>query len=201
MKKLICTTLIGLTSILSADLATDVALDLNTHAITSVVSDVKMPVSAQEKPINKSGFFYVRFAAAQSDFSQIDSLLPGLGIGYRRLAGDGAADISFSGIGRNERKNGRLFWTAPKASYIHYLKPDQKQSAYVGGGLAWGGLDNGRSQHFVGIIPSLTAGYEFVRKNTILSFAELNVSQPAMAVYKKGAYPGPVAECTVGIGF
>lgn len=128
------------------------------------------------------------------------SLVPGLGIGYRRSSGQGAADVSISGIGIAEKKKGRFFWSAPKTSYIHYLQPDQKKSLYVGGGLAWGGVLS-HGQEFIGIIPSLTGGYEFVRKTNILGFTEINISQPALAVYKKGAFPNPVAECTVGIGF
>ena len=163
--------------------------------------ELKMPPqmpSIEQKA--KTGFFYVRFAACEKDMIRADALLPGLGIGYRRLAGNGAADISVSGIGIAEKKNGRIFWTAPKTSYIHYLQPDQKQSYYLGGGLAWGGLES-KGQSFIGIIPSFTGGYEFVRKSSVLGFAELNVSQPALAVYKRGAFPGVIAECTVGIGF
>lgn len=132
----------------------------------------------------------------------MNSILPGLGIGYRRLAGDGAADISISGIGVAEKKNGKIFWTAPRASYLYYLQPDQIKSFYVGGGLAWGGLESGQHQSdFVGIIPSITGGYEFVRKSTVLSFAEFSISQPALAVHKKGDFPLPIAELTIGIGF
>lgn len=153
-----------------------------------------------DKPVEKQGFVYVRFAAAESDLAHASSILPGLGIGYRRLAGSGAADISVSGIGHAERKSGRLFWTAPKASYIHYLQPDAKRSAYAGAGLAWGGLDS-HKRHFAGIIPSATAGYEFVHKSTFLGFAEFTISQPAISVYREGSFPGPVAEFSTGIGF
>lgn len=202
MKKLISAILIGFVSVISADLPTNVAIDIASRAITGTVSGLETPTRPlfEDGPITKPAFFYVHFAAAESDVTQMHSLLPGLGIGYRRLAGDGAADISISGIGYAEKKNSRIFWTFPKTSYIHYLQPDQKQSYYLGGGLAWGGLDS-KSQNFVGIIPSITGGYEFVRKSTVLGFTEFNISQPALAVYRNGAFPGPIAECTVGIGF
>src|SRR3989344_3263399 len=150
----------------------------------------------QETLVSKQGFFYVRFATAEGDLTRIGSILPGLGIGYRRLAGNGAADISISGIGRHERKKGEIFWTAPKASYIHYLQPDSQRSAYVGGGLAWGGIDT-KDHHFIGLIPTGTVGYEFAHQSAILGFAELNLSQPAVAVYRKGVFPGPIAEASV----
>lgn len=205
MKTIIGLILIGMTSAISADLSTTVKETRVDTASNAIIPEMK-PLSFEEKPIAKPAFFYIRFAAAESDITQINSLAPGLGIGYRRLAGDGAADISVSGIGYAEKKSGRIFWTAPKASYIHYFQPDKKESFYLGGGLAWGGLESkkesGFKKHdFIGLIPSATAGYEFVRKSTVLGFTELNISQPTLAVSNKGIFPGPIIECTLGIGF
>lgn len=206
MKKIISAFLIGFVSAVSADLPTNTVVDIASssaidNTISGTVSDLKMPTKSfsKEEP-TKPAFFYVQFAAAETDITRMHSVLPGLGIGYRRLAGDGAADISVRGIGNAEKKNGRVFWTFPKTSYIHYLQPDEKQSFYIGGGLAWGGLSS-KYQNFIGIVPSVTGGYEFVRKSTVLGFTELNISQPAIAVYRNGAFSGPIAECTVGIGF
>ncbi len=153
-----------------------------------------------EKQI-KQGFFYVRFAAAENNCTQPSSVLPGLGIGYRRLAGHGAADISISGIGRAEHRADRIFWTAPKASYVHYFQPAAKKSIYAGGGLAWGGTSHSNKGNFVGLMPSLTAGYEFAHNCPFLGFAECTVTQPAISVVKRGVFPGPVAEFAIGIGF
>lgn len=157
------------------------------------------PLSEETKSL-KQGFFYVRFTAANKDLSYDYNVVPGLGVGYRRLAGNGAADISFNGIGRAERRSGQLFWTAPKASYIHYLQPNAKKTAYLGGGLAWGGVDK-KEHHFIGIIPNILLGYEFMHKEDCLGFTELNISQPAVSVYHTGAFPGPIAEISAGIGF
>ena len=207
MKKLISTILIGLTSVVSADLITvipDVAVDVVSHtiggAVSGVVSELKVPAIPSEAPVAKPAFFYVRFAATEPDVIHMNAILPGLGIGYRRLAGNGAADISISGIGYAEGKNSKFLWAVPNTSYIHYLKPNEKQSLYLGGGLAWGGV-NSEHQRFIGIIPSVIAGYEFARKSTILSFTEVSIKQPAIAVFTQGPFPGPVIECTVGIGF
>lgn len=199
--------LVGMFSAVSADLVSDALVDkASSGVIREVISDaafdIKTPTKlfSEEMQVSKPAFFYVRFAAAESDVARMGSVLPGLGFGYRRLAGSGAADISIGGIGYKEAKNGKIFWTLPKASYLHYLQPDQKQSFYIGGGLAWGGLILNKDR-FVGLIPSFTSGYEFVRKSSVLGFAELNISQPMLAVYKKGSFPGPVAELTFGIGF
>jgi hypothetical protein len=169
---------------------------------TTTASILEVPLSSLPQEIlpSKQGFYYVRFAAAESDFAHAGSVLPGLGIGYRRFTGSGAADISISGIGHAERKGGRILWTAPKASFIHYFQPDAKKSAYVGGGLAWGGIDS-RKQRYIGLIPSVVAGYEFIRKSVVLSFLELTLSQPALSVYRTEEFPGPIVEFSTGIGF
>lgn len=158
------------------------------------------PIPLEKVLPAKQGFFYVRFAAAERDLAHVDSILPGLGVGYRRLTGRGAGDISIGGIGRHERRSGQIFWTAPKASYIHYFQSEAKTSAYAGGGMAWGGVES-KGNHFIGIIPSATIGYEFSRKSSILGFADLTISQPAISVYHRGAFPGPIAEFSTGIGF
>lgn len=169
-------------------------------------SSIQMPPYRQgwqfteEVPVVKRGFYYVRFTAVESDLVSPESILPGLGIGYRRLAGNGAADISLSGIGHAARKGNSYLWTAPKGSYIHYLKPDGKQSAYVGGGLAWGGVDV-PERDFIGLIPSAIFGYEFAHQSPVLGFAELTISQPAIALSQHGAFPGPILEVSTGIGF
>lgn len=207
MKKTIAIILLGLSSVVSADLVQDAVVDTaSTIVVGKAISEATSSPESQIKPhfekaeASKPAFFYVRFTAAESDVARMGSVLPGFGVGYRRLAGNGAADISISGIGAQEKKNAQLYWTFPKASYLHYFRPDQKESFYVGGGLAWGGLETPNNR-FVGIVPSFTGGYEFVRKSTVLGFTELNISQPALPVYSKGDFPGPIAEVTVGIGF
>jgi hypothetical protein len=207
MKKLAGILFTGLCAVLSADLpVNDVAREIASTAVNGAVSDATPSIQAPARPsvedvsMARSGFFYVQFAVAENDLAHMQSVLPGFGLGYRRLAGNGAADISITGIGRREKRGSRLFWTSPKASYIHYLQPDHKQSFYLGGGLAWGGLKS-KSESFVGIIPSLRGGYEFSRKSAFLGFTELNVNQPAIAVYRSGPFPTPIVEWTVGVGF
>lgn len=188
MKKFFAIMFIGVATTLAAD--------------TIGNSEIQFPPNSMiVNQIENDGFFYVRFAVAESDIARASAPVPGLGLGYRRLAGNGAADISISGIGISSDRNSRFFWIAPKTSYFFYSSPDRKESFYYGGGLAWGGLKSKKKDSFVGIIPSLTYGYEFMRKSPVLGFAEFNVSQPALAVYKKGSFPGPVAECTIGFGF
>ncbi len=147
----------------------------------------------------KNGYFYVRFSTAEGDLAHAAAPVPGIGLGYRRIAGNGAADISINGQGSDYHKS-QVFWTAPKVSYLHYFTPEAEKTAYLGGGLAWGGLANEKCD-FVGIIPSVTAGYEFAHNQEFLSFSELTISQPAVPVMDGKSFPGPQVELSAGIGF
>lgn len=166
----------------------------------------------------REGFFYLRFMAGESEFSKAQLPLPGLGLGYRWIAGDAAVDLSVSGIGTHERNKDRFFWTFPKVSYQWYLSPKEATSLYLGGGLAWGGIyaekteffkdDEGmemerfKTEKFVGILPSAMVGYEFARHSSILGFVEFAVSQPALAVEREeGMSLRPFVELSTGIGF
>lgn len=202
-------TLFALFTTLVTSVFAEPALVIKEPTVPSVLetqSTVQMPVLVT--PAKKQGFFYARFAAGERNLANLTAPVPGLGLGYRRLAGDGAVDISLNGIGSYESQSDRYFWTAPKASYYHYLQPNADKSVYVGGGLAWGGiaatsndLDENRDQGFVGIIPSVTVGYEFAHKAAFLGFTEFTLSQPALAVARQGTFPRPMAEVSVGVGF
>jgi len=81
------------------------------------------------------------------------------------------------------------------------LNPTGNQSAYGGIGLAWGGLKTKDEREFEGVVPSATLGMEFFRKSAFRTFAELNVSQPAIARTVSDTFPGPMAEFSIGAGF
>ena len=156
-------------------------------------------IPSQELNLSKQGYFYLRFSTADSDVIDANSVCPGVGIGYRRLANDGAIDISVNGNGSSHFS--KSCWTVPKVSYLHYLAPNAEKSTYVGAGLAWGGVHLDRKREFFGIIPSATLGYEFSHKSLLLGFAELNISQPAIPFSFRGRFPGPIAELSIGGGF
>ena len=189
MKKLICTILTS-----AATLA------FGQDPIVVEYNNSMPPLPSEEISTSKSGFFYVRFATGERDLARLDSVLPGFGLGYRRLAGDGAIDISTSGILREQGKGGQAFWTLPKVSYVHYLDPSSERSLYLGGGLGWGGVV-APGHKFTGIISNATVGYEFMRHTAFLGFTEFTLSQPAIPLSEKGGFPGPAAELSVGVGF
>lgn len=166
------------------------------------MTPVEAPLTAYDVP---NGFFYFQFFAGENDLSHSDrwhSLVPGIGLGYRRSAGNGgAADISITGIGRKEVGSGTAFWTAPKISYLRYITPDSSSSLYLGAGMAWGGVHSARTT-FLGLIPSVTLGYEFAHTASVLGFSEFSVSQPVLDVQKQTpSLPSPMAQLSVGVGF
>ncbi len=75
-------------------------------------------------------------------------------------------------------------------------------------GLAWGGVNTKywvqdhltKYREFIGLIPSVTLGYEFNHNSSFLSFIELTLSQPALSVKKTGSMQ-PIAELSAGLGF
>ena len=156
-----------------------------------------------EMNAQKPGFAYFRFAAAESTPATTVQVVPGLGVGYRMMVSNGAVDLSanYSSAKGWKGESSSFFWTLPKASYIHYLNPTGNQSAYGGIGLAWGGLKTKDNREFEGVVPSATVGVEFFRKSAFRTFAELNVSQPAIARTVSDTFPGPMAEFSIGAGF
>jgi hypothetical protein len=157
-------------------------------------------VTAGSKMINpREGYIYIRFLTADADILQVNAVTPGLGLGYRRMVGDGAVDMSISGNGSDRFR--KAYWTFPKASYLHYLTADKEQSFYAGGGIAWGGVHNKKGKNFVGLIPHATVGYEILHKSSALGFTEMTLSQPAISLYHEGQFSGPIVELSVGTGF
>ena len=167
-------------------------------SVAKTLSDLSI-----ERQASKPGFAYLRMAMADSQPTDKFQIIPGLGIGYRLMQGNGAIDVStnYSSAKGWKGEHESYFWTLPKASYIHYLSPASEQSAYAGLGMAWGELKTKDAREFSGVVPSATVGMEFLRKAPVRTFAELNVSQPAIARTVSAKFPGPIAEFSVGAGF
>jgi hypothetical protein len=195
-------------TITTAILTAAAALGFADVPASKSLSDLSLDRSARRNvdmtAAQKSGFAYFRFAAAESTPTSSVQVVPGLGIGYRLMVvAKGAIDFSanYSSAKGWKGKSDSFFWTLPKASYVHYLNPVSDQSAYAGVGLAWGGLKSKDGREFEGVVPSATLGMEFFRKSAFRTFAELNVSQPAIARTVSASFPGPIAEISVGAGF
>jgi len=193
-------------TITTAILTAVTALGFADAPIAKSLSDLSLDRQATrnvEMNAPKTGFAYFRFAAAESTPTKTVQVVPGLGVGYRMMVSNGAVDLSanYSSAKGWKGESNSFFWTLPKASYVHYLNPTGNQSAYGGIGLAWGGLKTKDNREFEGVVPSATLGMEFFRKSAFRSFAELNVSQPAIARTVSNKFPGPLAELSIGAGF
>lgn len=169
--------------------------------------EVKPALPSIEEKVNlRKSFGYIRMGVSESELPK-DSLqmLPGLGLGYRLASGPSAIDISASFNRRDfrtdEGKQHTFVYTLPKANYLYYVSPDRNNSFYAGGGLAWGGVRTKDEREFHGLIPNLALGYEMGRNAAWRSFAQLDVSQPAIAASQKGDLPKAYAELSLGAGF
>ncbi len=162
---------------------------------------------SEKAAASKASFGYVRMGIADSDAVNTFETLPGLGVGYRWALGNGALDMSANYT--RELKSGdteHYFYTAPKVSYLHYLNAASDQSFYGGLGLAWSGIKKAdAANNFDGITPSASIGYEMNRHETVRTFAQLDVYQPALAITASSIsvdnLPGPLAEVSFGLGF
>lgn len=160
----------------------------------------------QEKVTPKKSFGYLRMGVSDTELRNTDiEVLPGFGLGYRLVAGASAIDLSASFNHRktvtDEGKEEIYHYTTPKANYLYYLNSNNNNSLYAGGGLAWGGVKTKGKDNFIGLIPNVALGYELNRTGIIRSFVQLDVSQPAIAAVKEGAFPKTFAELMIGVGF
>ncbi len=195
---------------------------MKTKLATAIFSLATALVSAQELPVNQtsviypleltvvekvpvaSSYGYVRMGISDNDAIHTLETLPGVGVGYRYAVHSAAID--FSANYTRQFGDSNFFFTAPKVSYLRYVSPVQQQSIYYGAGLAWGGLKRGLLNSFQGLIANATLGYEMNRHADWVSFFQLDVSQPAVAVSNWNVYsvtglPSPLAEVSVGLGY
>lgn len=214
MKKKIATVLLTLLTLATGSGFAQEALPTLPLSTNDLPFDQKPAISLTEKVSRKGSFTYLRMGVSDSypEYHFKDgAFVPGLGLGYRLVSGSAALDLSASYSQRYSRnedvKTTTYFYTLPKANYLYYLTPDSNNSAYVGGGLAWGGLKNKDARTFVGLIPNIAAGVELNRHAAWHSFVQLDVSQPAVdlahsAMVTHGAdFLGPFAEIVFGAGF
>lgn len=184
--------------------AQDVLPNLTQLEVTPALPSIKEKVSP------KKSFGYLRMGLSDTELNKTDvQVLPGVGLGYRLVAGSSAIDLSASFNRRksvtDEGREETLHYTVPKANYLYYVNAESNNSFYAGAGLAWGGIDTrdmeDNKSSFIGLIPNVALGYELNRTGTLRSFVQLDVSQPAIAAVKEGAFPKTFAELSVGAGF
>ncbi len=187
--------------------AVDAASSLETLTSSDIPREFK-PNVLEKTIAKKNSFVYLRMGVADTQAYQKPALdraffIPGLGLGWRMSNVVSAVDISanytqgFAG----EKEERSYFYTLPKVSYLRYVSPLNDDSFYYGGGLALGEMRNREASKFIGIVPSVSIGYEMNRKADIHSFMEFVVSQPTLAFVQENKFPGPLAELSVGFGY
>lgn len=164
-----------------------------------------LTVTIGEKVTPKKSFTYLRMGITDTHPSHGPQAIPGLGLGYRLTADQTAIDISASYTGEygtiRDAANSHHYATFPKLNYLRYAKADENTSMYFGGGMAWGSVRAKNGDQFLGLIPNVALGVEMNRLANWRSFLQFDVSQPAIAAARSGAFPGPVAELSFGAGF
>lgn len=195
-----------------------ILLSLITFSLFSDIPQNYNPFSSDfelESQSNKKGTIYVR-AMAHSEPIDLKLPFPGIGVGYRFSFDHSGIDISMNYSEGQGSKQKAALWTTPRVSYLYYLNPQNTQSLYLGFGMGWGGsqlkykketvyensiMIEEMQSEFLGLISNATLGYEFLRHNMIISFIELNISQPTVPNNMSGKMPTPFAEISVGAGF
>lgn len=179
-----------------------------------------------------NGMIYLKMCASGSEIPKNDeTVMPGLGVGYRATYDHHAVDLSIEGSRREIRdadgdRTTNLSWTLPRANYLYYVTPKKSSSLYAGGGLAYGGMKqttpinaiaeeqekdgtittlavaaHDKKQWFYGIIANVSVGYEFGHLIGAKTLIQLDVSQPAIAVSRDGDFFGPKVSLSAGVGF
>ncbi len=196
-----------LTTVVGLAFAQEAAPTLSISS-NDLLMEMKPALSVDEKITPKKGIVYLRMGVSDSypaDALKDTKMVPGIGLGYRLASGASAIDISGSYNRRyshsDHGKRDTYYFTFPKANYLHYISPANDTSLYAGGGLAWAGMKTKDKREFLGLVPNVALGYEMNRNQNWKSFVQLDVSQPAVAAFSKGSFPGPLAEVSVGAGF
>ncbi len=177
------------------------AIDSVSAMLDKAPDVVEKVVSTAEKLNPRKSHVYLRMNMTETTPGKRGPFVPGIGVGFRRVAGHSAIDFSAGYTsGKSHGRKSELI-TLPKLGYLYYLTPIQDRSFYAGPALAFGRVKTIQGNRFQGLIPSASVGYELSRKANMLSFFQLDVSWPLIAAKARGPLPGPIAELAFGAGF
>ena len=129
---------------------------------------------------------------------------PAQGFGYRVEVDAFAVDVSFLNFQvRPEEDSGMpIALSEVKFEGLYFLKPEGNASAYIGGGLSWGGSQfggsyvsdvNKSSWHGGGLQGELTVGREIRRASTLRMFVQADTVLPFYKVTSKTVFYGKAA--------
>lgn len=157
-------------------------------------------IDPKETVSPKQSHLYLRLNVTEPNPGNRRPIVPGLGLGYRKVSGSSALDFS-AGYSQRRHHGKTEYITLPKMSYLYYFAPIETQSLYIGPGIAYGRIKNKGKSRFEGFIPSATLGYEITRRSNMLTFLQLDMSVPVLGTKMRGPLPGLIAEFAFGAGF
>jgi hypothetical protein len=148
-----------------------------------------------QRRVQTDGFTYARLGYGATFFDKAQGA-PTMGIGYRAELDAFAIDVSFLNY---QMRSGRSYSGSPgyygsasgfsgsflKLEGLYFLKPAANASAYMGGGLSWGGTSTSKntansytSIGGSGLQGELTLGYELPRASTLRAFVQVDTVLP-----------------------
>lgn len=161
---------------------------MRTAVILVAATVLAAPVSAQQTSQPEFGSFgYARlgFGAAFADGTRS---APAVGFGYRGELESVAFDVSFFNymVGSGRYDQGSVFaGSVLKLQVLRFLDGAADRSAYVGGGLSWGGISASGSGtlyaggwHGSGLQGEFSTGYEFRGNTPLRVFIQADVGVP-----------------------
>ncbi len=133
---------------------------------------------------------------------------PAMGFGYRVEVDAFAVDVSFLNIQvpADESSSAAMAGSLLKLAGLYFLKPEANASAYIGGGLSWGGSSfggsyapgvNKSSWNGSGLQGELTVGYEIPRASTLRMFVQADTILPFYTVTSETFFYGKAARAPI----
>ncbi len=147
-----------------------------------------------------------------------NNISPCVGLGFRSESASDAVDLSFSvavhktekpvfeSYGDSSYELSDTLYTLqffyPKLLYLRYTNPDNPSSPYFGGGLGWSQFFNQETDSsFNGLAGVVAFGYEMGRSSIIRQMAQLEITQPLVPSFSKGATLTPSLQLSYCLGF
>ena len=161
---------------------------MRTATIFLVAVVLTAPVYAQQtsQPEFRS-FAYARLGYGAA-FADTTRSAPAIGFGYRGELESVAFDVSFANyvLGGGRYDDGFLFaGSVMKLQVLRFLDGASDRSAYLGGGVSWGGISahdrataNTDGWHGSGLQGEFSAGYEFRGSTPLRLFIQADVGVP-----------------------
>ncbi len=146
---------------------------------------------------------YIKLGPGVTNLGQYNTVMPGLGLGFRSESNTSAVDCSFSGAFVETKDNESIFhFFGPKLLYLKYLNSHSPSALYVGFGSAWSSIQNGvTKQEFNGLSGVISAGIERNRSSRIRQIFQVDVNQPLLALRAGTLLPTPTLEASFSLGF